>query len=124
MAPLQVLIVDDEEELVSALVERLDIRGVDAEGACDGNSALEILEERCFDVVLLDLKMPGLGGVECMKRIHAKNPDQKVILLTGHVDIESQERGRCAGAVDCLVKPVNIETLLEILNRTAGRCHE
>lgn len=121
MNPLRVLIVDDEQELVTALVERLDIRGIDAEGVHNGTDALEQIREQDFDVVLLDLKMPGMDGLEVIRRMHEHKPDLKIILLTGHCDADNTEKGKAAGAYDCLVKPVSIDTLLELLNQAAGR---
>lgn len=121
MKPLRVLIVDDEQELVTALVERLDLRGIDAVGADNGADGLEKIKDRDIDVVLLDLKMPGMNGLEVIRRMHVDQPDLKIILLTGHCDAENTEKGKQAGAYDCLVKPVNIDTLLQLLHQAAGR---
>jgi len=121
MDSMRVLIVDDEQELVATLVERLDIRGIDADGVGSGAEALEKIRERDYDVVLLDLKMPGMGGFEVIRRMHEVKPGQKIILLTGHCDAENSERGKQAGAYDCLVKPVSIGTLLDLLHQAAGR---
>ncbi len=121
MEPMRVLIVDDEQELVTTLVERLDIRGIDAEGVGSGAAGLEKIREHDYDVVLLDLKMPGMGGFEVIRRMHQEQPDLKIILLTGHCDAENTEKGQQAGAYDCLVKPVSIDTLLGLLHQAAGR---
>ena len=121
MEPLRVLIVDDEQELVTTLVERLDIRGITAVGANNGAEGLEKLATQDFDVVLLDLKMPGMDGLEVIRHMHLKKPDQRIILLTGHGDAENTERGKQAGAYDCLAKPVSIEILLGLLKKAAGR---
>ncbi|MGD8319727.1 MAG: response regulator [Gemmatimonadota bacterium] len=120
MDPLRVLIVDDEEELVSALQERLALRGFDAWGVTRGSEALQFLEERRCDVVVLDLKMPGLGGLEVIRRIKAEHPDTEVILLTGHGSTVSVEEGKEAGAFAYLMKPVKIYDLVQIL-RSAGK---
>ena len=121
MEPMRVLIVDDETELVSALVERLDIRGIDADGLNEGPAALEQIKKQSYDVVLLDLKMPGMDGLEVIRRMHAEQPELKIILLTGQCDAETTERGKSSGAWDCLVKPVQIDQLLEVLKTAAGR---
>jgi len=115
MEGLRVLIVDDEEELVSALVERLTLRGFTAHGVTDGSSALSFLEGEACDVVLLDVKMPGLGGLEVIRRIKAKDPHMEVILLTGHGSVKSVEDGMALGAFDYLMKPVKIDNLVRIL---------
>lgn len=117
--PPRVLVVDDEEELVSALVERLNLRGFDARGATTGAEALTSLERDPCDVVLLDVKMPGLGGLEVIRRIKEARPALEVILLTGHGSPASAEEGLQAGAYEYLMKPVKIEELVRVL-RSAG----
>jgi two-component system OmpR family response regulator len=121
MDPLRVLIVDDETELVSTLVERLEIRGVEADGATDAQQALALAGENTYDVAVLDVKMPGMDGLELIRHLHKEQPELCVILLTGHGAAENVEKGLQYGAVDCLMKPVDIEVLLDVLNRAAGR---
>jgi len=121
MEGLRVLIVDDEEELVSALVERLELRGFEAHGVTDGAAALDFLEMEACDVVLLDVKMPGLGGLEVIRRIKAKKPRMEVILLTGHGSVKSVEEGMALGAFDYLMKPVKIDNLVRILSAAGAR---
>jgi DNA-binding NtrC family response regulator len=119
MDALRVLIVDDEEELVSALVERLKLRGFDARGVTTGAEALADLERTACDVVVLDVKMPGLGGLEVIRRIKSERPGLEVVLLTGHGSSVSVEQGLDAGAFEYLMKPVKIDELARIL-RSAG----
>jgi DNA-binding NtrC family response regulator len=125
----RVLIVDDEQELVSALVERLALRGVSAEGVTAGDVALERIVQRSFDVVVLDVKMPGLGGIDLLQRIKEDQPAIQVVLLTGHSSAQDAERGMSLGAFEYLVKPVKIEDLVRVLRaaaehaRSAGRSH-
>jgi len=121
MDPLRILIVDDEEELVSALVERLNLRGFHAQGFTDGARALEFLAEGECDVVLLDMKMPGLGGLEVIRRIKDRDPDLQVVLLTGHGSVKSVEEGMALGAFDYLMKPVKIDSLVRVLEAAGGR---
>jgi len=120
MEALRVLIVDDEEELVSALVERLNLRGFQAHGVTAGSEALAFLEGRECDVVLLDVKMPGLGGLEVIRRIKDRRPKLEVVLLTGHGSVKSIEEGMALGAFDYLMKPVKIDNLVRILMAAAG----
>lgn len=120
MDPLRVLIVDDEEELVSALVERLNLRGFKARGVTTGDDALELLDEMECDVVLLDVKMPGLGGLEVIRRIKEKNPSLGVVLLTGHGSVESVQEGMARGAFDYLMKPVKFDDLVHVLAAAAA----
>ena len=124
MDPLRVLIVDDEAELVSALEERLNLRGFQASGVTTGAEALSLLAETPFDVVLLDLKMPGLGGLEVIKKIKADQPGLRVILLTGWGSEEDAEKGKELGACDYLMKPVKISDLVRVLLSASGREEE
>jgi DNA-binding NtrC family response regulator len=121
MAALRVLIVDDEEELVSTVVERLDLRGIEATGVLSGEEALTRIEEQPFDVVLLDVRMPGLGGFDVIKRIKQSHPELEVILLSGHGAKEDAETGLRLGAFDYLQKPVDLDDLIRILHRATGR---
>jgi DNA-binding NtrC family response regulator len=116
---LRILVVDDEEELVHALVERLQLRGMDALGVVTGKEALERIRSEAFDVVLLDVKMPGLGGMKVIREIKDQHPGIQVIMLTGHSSAEDAQRGRQLGAFEYLQKPVNIDNLCQIL-RAAG----
>ncbi len=109
---LKVLIVDDEHDLVSTLVERLEIRGVDATGVCSGTQAIEQVENDDFDVVVLDVKLKGEDGVEIMKQIKEIKPTLPVLLLTGHMSPETSEEGFKAGAIDYLLKPINLNDLM------------
>ena len=121
MGALRVLIVDDETELVSALKERLILRGFEAEGVTSGSDALAFLEDHECDVVLLDVKMPGLGGLEVIRRIKSLRPKLEVILLTGHGSVRSVEEGMALGAFDYLMKPVKIAELVPILTAAGSK---
>jgi DNA-binding NtrC family response regulator len=121
MEPLRVLIVDDEEELVSALAERLNLRGFQARGVTTGAEALAYLADTPCDVVLLDVKMPGLGGLEVIEKIKEEQPNMAVILLTGHGSTQDAEKGMELGAFDYLMKPVKIDALVRVLLSAGSR---
>ncbi len=121
MEPVRVLIVDDEAELVSALTERLELRGFAAGGATSGTAALDALDAGAWDVVLLDVRMPGIAGFELTRQIRSKHPDTAVVLLTGRTDADDEDESRAAGAAAYLVKPIPIEELESALNAAAGR---
>ena len=121
METLRILIVDDEEELVSALVERLTLRGFEAKGVTTGADALSYLAGAPCDVVLLDVKMPGLGGLEVIQKIKEEQPRLEVILLTGHSSAQDAEKGMTLGAFDYLMKPVKIDDLLGVLLSAGAR---
>jgi DNA-binding NtrC family response regulator len=115
MGALRVLIVDDEAELVTALKERLTLRGFAAEGVNTGTDALAYLEKHSCDVVLLDVKMPGLGGLEVIQRIKTHWLNLEVVLLTGHGSERDVQEGMALGAFDYLMKPVKIDDLVQVL---------
>jgi len=112
MNDAKVLLVDDEEEFVSALAERLDIRGIDTRVATDGEQALELIESQLFDVIVLDVIMPGISGLEVLQRIKAKKIPSAVILLTGHGSTREGVEGMRMGAFDYLMKPLDIDELI------------
>jgi two-component system response regulator CpxR len=118
---LRVLFVDDEKDLVSTVVERLELRGIHATGAVSGQEALTLVEQRPFDVVLLDVRMPGLGGFDVIRRIKQSHPDLAVILLSGHGAREDADTGLRLGAFDYLQKPVDLEDVIAILHRAAAK---
>jgi two-component system OmpR family response regulator len=119
MDPLRVLVVDDEEELVEALVERLNMRGIEAVGVTSGSDALLRLDDEEYDVVLLDMKMPAPGGLEVLRELKARWPDRQVVLLTGHGSKHDVQLGMQLGAFEYVMKPVDIDELMPILIRAA-----
>jgi len=119
MAEYRVLLVDDEEEFVSALSERLMLRGIEVDSALNGEEALARLVEKEFEVVILDVMMPGLGGLEVLRQIKSTHPNTQVILLTGHGATREGIEGMRLGAFDYLIKPVDIEEMLEKMKEAA-----
>ena len=112
MDEYRVLIVDDEEELVTTIAERLQIRGIQAETAIDGETALKMIEANPPQVVVLDVMMPGIGGIEILKRMNAQNLQIPVILLTGYGSAEQGKEGMELGAFDYLMKPCDLNMLI------------
>ena len=119
MAEYRVLLVDDEEEFVSALSERLMLRGIEVDSALNGEEALARLVEKDFEVVILDVMMPGLGGLEVLRQIKSTHPSTQVILLTGHGSTREGIEGMRLGAFDYLIKPVDIEEMLAKMKEAA-----
>ena len=113
MKNLKILLVDDEEEFVTTLAERLELRGLQARAALNGEDALHMIEVDIPEVVILDVLMPGLGGLEVLRRIKAQHPKIPVILLTGRGSEKEGIKGMELGAFDYLMKPLNIEDLLK-----------
>ncbi|MEJ5366571.1 MAG: response regulator [Desulfosoma sp.] len=110
--PYRVLVVDDEADFLETLVRRLERRQVEAVGVPGGREALEALAERPFDVVVLDVRMPGMDGLEVLKAIKTRWPLVEVILLTGHASVESGLQGMQLGAFDYVMKPCKLTDLL------------
>ncbi len=109
---LSVMIVDDEEDFLETLVKRLEKRDVKVIGAKSGEEALELLQESPVDVVVLDVKMPGMDGIEALKEIRRRHPLVEVVLLTGHASTEVAIKGMELGAFDYLMKPIGMDELL------------
>ena len=109
---MKVLLVDDEKELVSALAERLSFRDIDAVWVTSGKDAIALLGENHFDVLVLDVKMPGMSGLETMNEILKIKPRSKIIFLTGHGSASDHMACKEAGAFAYLMKPINIEILV------------
>ena len=119
MSECYVLLVDDEEDFVSVLAERLEARGLRADTAGDGETAVAKAGERHYDAILLDMAMPGMNGIETLNALLAINPDLQVILVTGEATLRQGVEAMKLGALDLLEKPVEIETLLQTIEDAA-----
>lgn len=115
----RVLLVDDEESFVEALGKRLKARGLTVDTSNSGEDAIDKAERHAFDVIVLDLAMPGMDGIETLKRLRGVDPDLQIILLTGHGSIEKAVEATKLGAMDFLQKPASLNDLLELI-REAG----
>ena len=114
---LKVLLVDDEKEFVESLSERLELRNLDADIAYDGEQALEAVKDGKHDVMVLDLRMPGIDGIEVLRRVKETNPDVQVVILTGHGTDKDEEMVKKLGAFAYLKKPVDIDQLVGTLHK-------
>lgn len=115
MKDFKVLIVDDETDFVEMTIKRLAKRGIRCSGATSGEQAVEQIRNDNFDVVLLDVKMPGMDGIDTLREIKRLKPLVEVVMLTGHASMESGIEGMKLGAFDYLMKPMDLEPLLEKL---------
>lgn len=120
MSKIKVLLVDDEEAYVKTLAERMEMRDVGSRVALSGEEALEMLEDEPPDVMVLDLRMPGIDGMEVLRRVKKMYPQMEVIIMTGHGSDKDEAEARRLGAFDYLCKPVDINRLMEVV-RKAGR---
>lgn len=108
-----VLLVDDEEQFLKVLSQRLEGRGIKVDTSTSGEDALQKVEGKSFDAIVLDLAMPGMSGIETLKRIRKENPDLQIIMLTGHGSVEKGVEAIKAGAVDFLEKPADMNKIME-----------
>jgi DNA-binding NtrC family response regulator len=127
MSHVRVLLVDDEERFLSTsriLLERREVKNIQT--ATNGGDALEILRKERIDVVVLDVKMPGMDGVEVLRRIKQEHPLVETIMLTGHASVDSAVDGLKLGAFDYVMKPIDIPVLLEKIEEAyeKKRAHE
>lgn len=109
---VNILVVDDEPDFLETLVKRLSKRNFSVRGAESGEQALEMLGQEAADVVLLDVKMPGMDGMQVLGEIKKRYPYTQVIILTGHASVESARDGIDMGAFDYLMKPSTLDEIM------------
>jgi DNA-binding NtrC family response regulator len=117
----RIFIVDDEKDFTEALAERLRLRDFDVTTAFSGEEAVEQVKAYNFDVVILDVAMPGMDGTEALREIKRLKPLIEVIMLTGHATVESAIEGMKVGAFDYLKKPCETEELVDKLSRAYAK---
>ena len=117
MENTKILLVDDEAEFVETLAERIQIRGFDVRYALNGEEALATFNHSLPDVMVLDLKMPGMDGMEVLRWVKKNHPDVQVLILTGHGSEQDEKEARRIGAFDYLQKPIDIDTLIKNIGR-------
>ena len=116
---MKVLLVDDERKFATMLAKRLVLRGIDVDYVYTGEDAIVKAETQRYDVAILDVKMPGIGGIELERKLKELDPGLKVIFLTGHGSKTDFEAGS-AEATCYLAKPILIDELITILHQVAG----
>ena len=119
MADIRVLLVDDEEDFVRTLSERLELRDLNSNTAFDGEEAIKLVGDKEPDIIILDLKMPGIDGMEVLRRVRKAYPHIQVIIQTGHGNDMDEAEARELGVFDYLKKPVDIELLVERIKAAA-----
>ena len=117
----RLLIVDDEEQFVEALSERLSMRDYDVTSSLTGEDAIEKIKNYNFDVVILDVRLPGVEGTEVLREIKNLKPLTEVIMLTGHGTVEMAIEGMKLGAFDFLIKPCETEDLTAKIDKAHDR---
>ena len=114
---IKVLLVDDEKDFIESLAERLQLRDFDVKTALNGDDGIKLVNENEFDVIILDVKMPGKSGIETLKEIKNINQLSQVIMLTGNATVESAIQGMKLGAYDYIMKPTVTEDLINLINK-------
>jgi DNA-binding NtrC family response regulator len=112
LEPFSVLLVDDDSYFLDTLVERLRMRHIKIDGVYSGEAALEYIDKKQVDVVVLEVRMPEMSGIETLKGIKKRNTLIEVIMLTGHANLEVAIESMELGAFDYLLKPIEIDALL------------
>lgn len=120
----KVLLVDDEEQFVDVLAQRLETRGFHVSTAFNGDDAIAYVEAHDVDVVILDVLMPGRNGIETLQEIRRIRPITEVIMLTGHGTVETAIQGMKFGAYDYLMKPTDTAELVEKITAARQRKQE
>ncbi len=117
MAKTRLLIVDDEDDLRELLSQVLSNSGYEIQTASDGAQALSVLKSATFDVVLLDIQMPKVDGIQVLKHLKSHKPQTKTIVLTGYADLRNAMEAREFGAKDFISKPYKLEDVLSTIER-------
>lgn len=121
MGKAKILVVDDEKEFASTLAERLQLRGYDTKAVFRGEDTLAIAKSNPPDIILLDLKMPGMNGIEVLMTIRQFAPDIEVILLTGHIDLRERIEGMRIEDFNYIMKPVDMAELLGKIEKAMAK---
>lgn len=108
----RVLLVDDEQDFLETLSSRLEVRGLKVSAVTSGEQAVAEAKQQDYDAIIVDLSMPGIDGLETLKRIKADNPNAEIIMLTGHGSVQSGVEAMKLGAGDFLQKPVELSELM------------
>lgn len=117
----KVLLVDDEVEFTEALAERMQARGLSVDTVDSGEAALEAVKGKDFHAVILDLAMPGMDGIETLRRLRKENPDLQIIVLSGRATVQKGVEAMKLGAMDLLEKPADIKEIIEKIEQAKGR---
>ena len=117
----KVLLVDDEVDFLDTLSERMRTRGMEVSTSSSGAEALKKVEQESYDVIILDLMMPGVDGLEALKILKEKKPELQVILLTGHASVEKGIEAMKLGAMDFLEKPADLSQLTDKIKKAQAK---
>jgi DNA-binding NtrC family response regulator len=117
----KILIVDDEERFRTTMCKLLTVRGLEASAIGEGKEALKELREKSYDVIILDVRMPGMSGIQVMTELRKLDPFIEVIIMTGYASVDTAKKIMELGAYDFLLKPYNIDELMEKIEAAYDR---
>ena len=117
----KILLIDDKLEFLKVLSERLKLRGYQVTAVGSGGEALKAVEREPFDVIVLDLVMPVMDGVETLRRLRKLDPQSQIIVFSGYATSQEVDQAMALGANDFLAKPADLDSLLERINRAIAR---
>lgn len=117
----KVLLVDDEEDFLEIMSERMEARGMEVTTCTSAIEAVEMIKSKTFDAIILDFMMPGMDGFQALKEIKTKHPESQIILLTGHATVEKGVEAMKMGATDFLEKPADMEALEKKIKEASAR---
>jgi CheY-like chemotaxis protein len=117
----KVLLIDDKVEFLKVLSERLRLRGYQVTAVGSGSEALRAAEQEPFDVIVLDLVMPVMDGVETLRRLRAQDPQSQIIVFSGYATSQEVDQAMALGANDFLAKPADLDSLMERINRAIAK---
>jgi len=113
----KVLIVDDEKDFLDIIAERLRAREMDVSATTSAEDALNMIEERFYDAVIMDFMMPAMDGFKALKLMKAKQPQMQIILLTGNVPDEKRREAKALGALAVIEKPPDLKDLIQMIKK-------
>ncbi len=117
----KILIIDDEERFRTTMAKLLTVRGLEVSTIGDGETALKELREKSYDVIILDVRMPGMSGIQVMAELRKLDPFIEVIIMTGYASVDNAKKIMELGAYDYLLKPYNIDELMEKIEAAYDR---
>ncbi len=113
----KILIVDDEKDFLDIIAERIRARGIDVSTTTSAEDAIHMVEEKSYDVIIMDFMMPGMNGFQTLKAIKEEKPEVQIILLTGNVLEENRIEAKKLGALDVIEKPPDLKDLIQKIKK-------